>query len=936
MTTAPTVALRYATPNVEHEPAECRFAGTVIRREAPRDGQLSPRYLCIGRAYFTDLRNQKPVYHNLFPAERLLEKNRTEPGVSLVLFDADQKIPFLHLGMRISVQLKRSGLVDPKKVHDISFLDFEYCVLFARGASCEPADLASIDLYANLASETSTAKVLEVCRRNCGHRVTKERQPLLFVDRKARQNCAPLSKARLAHQEYSSLMQAVSNSGVISKAFSKDMAMRFLAERSGTQWVNENHSLATLTQQFFLHRQTALTAAVCDLNALSLLNRAPLAPWRLFFAAVMPLTAELRLEPGVARYMGPIFDLSPPQCAAWLVAALPEKGPAFFHDLLAAAEAQDIELGDDDTEQDNNDEEDDEAKKNLATKRRAAERVLKLAHEMYRNALFAQRLGWDEEVYNVQAVAKRANKRIRANPVEAELAADYLFEIDAWHRVPVPQAPLMFGNDQGEESYRVLLACSTRDWVATTDLLATLDQVRDALFFLNTDGTPAPIYAGSQKALSVLFARRVVDYGWRPSEICWLTPGTLLPTNAAVPVLRPLGQFVTKDEVALRGAAELVLNYRALVVCDAHMFRRDELLVLFSFFRTLQCERAAVGLEPLRFILAGDTLASQWETGNLFATLFARGTGVGVDRIGRMSMMPAKTGNDAALQSLRVTLRAAASSAGARDRLVDQLFGRQRLDFGVCIVPSLQPLIEVFMKPKKKRRYILIGQSYELAGAEVARILAESIGLMVEAACIAPLAKQLLATLERPRRALESLLFLVAPYVGFRRRCVRVLGAWRAQEVVPSRHQPWSLGMMLDLDMSPLNNRNDNAALSLDDPLLFIDLDTTHDNSIDHRVCCNSWSATVAHALTHRHELTSQSFPLAHAALPLDGNIQHWPELVLCASPQDYFRFEDLYDSMIVAMPVACQLTIAGITRHAAAEMVCLNRSNPRTLLDFI
>lgn len=360
-------------------------------------------------------------------------------------------------------------------------------------------------------------------------------------------------------------------------------------------------------------------------------------------------------------------------------------------------------------------------------------------------------------------------------------------------------------------------------------------------------------------------------------------PPLLVPKGMVWPVAlqTPLAlERYTED--AFSEARILIQCAQRVLLIDAHLLDEVDLL---RFFVLIGAEQINYPM-PSSLLIAGDVrFYSPFSTLALAARRAAQEQQRFLDltqldaaassepvrcsdvlQTGALADMPVATIDPAMLQS--VLYRAAGNDRSACAAAA-QTLERMR-----CV--HLETLgVQNAMMQKIGSRWILVASTYKSAASAVEFLIqtvVDKTGVGLPISRASKVRDELTRLAQNPRLLASTLLF-VAPYIGFRNRCVEVQTAYLLQQRSPSletgvfgedciRIDPltWEGAQMLSLDSDAV--------------LLQVGSDQFGD---DHRDCCRTWAANILRVANHRAEICSQSLPMARDALPFDSRVCKQP-----------------------------------------------------------
>jgi len=843
------------------------------------------------------------------PAEKS-ETRGAKQRCPVLVRDRSGKVPFAHLGMYVSAQLVRGKqLVDAP----IDWRDYEYELLYVRRAAATQR-VRAVDWRRALA--TASVRDLMARDRELAARSERQRRKQMPLFPAVHRDIALAKELTRADM---SATQATAAARVPEAAagLRRQLWARYATERGALQplGTNENaepRTLYDLLGALSLDGRRAADAPLCDVLALVQLadefaDYEPQPARLLFFGAAVPL------PPHAAGARSTL--------ACWAGARL-SKSARLAGELL----------GDDE----------------LSNARAYA--VLEFAHSLQRCVFNIQRAQLNVRYRDTTFDADRFvayERRSRGQPRDAEqevAAISFLLRERVW-RVPSASVRLALrgraddGLDAGQQPAigATLLMCSERDWCAERALADALLELAPLL--VDCGAERVAHYARSARLETLLIEHDALFCGRDVADVLWLTAGT------SASALRSVDAFVahaTHDANEARYVADLVA-YDAVVVCDVHRLERHELTMVARVLNAAVRERAAWSSAPrarLHVVLAGDA--------NVTASPFAHAVrsealrtvelraGGGERASADSSSASASGGEDDGW--LRTALHHASAGAAWRARAIEQLFAAEG---GVRLAPHVDQLAEMAAESvvvdgsrTSRRRWLLLAErAAQLTNTWLA--LADELDRARSGAGRA-LGRQLRRMAEAPRPAVvaDATLLFAAPFVGWRRRAVRVQRAWLADDRLESDRTHFERNSRAEF-IDPSSELK--AALDLDDPRLLLELEPGEYADHDHRVCCRTWSPDVLHVAAHRHELGSQSFVLARDALPLaDAAV----ELVACAplgatDAAGSFAYEDLYAALVDAAGGARHpLVLGGVERARVPASFEARRARPRHMLE--
>lgn len=594
---------------------------------------------------------------------------------------------------------------------------------------------------------------------------------------------------------------------------------------------------------------------------------------------------------------------------------------------------------------------------------KAAFRILKLAHEIYRTAFFFERAKRRKHFYATAfgslGPVRAALQRLAHEMIlpyqndELHTALEFLLRARVWYRLYAPDNfDMTTADDIGPEG---LLVSTMRDAKHESELALAIHQLQPYLIKCGVARTA--LYIG-QPLFPALYALGAAKSQMAASSILWIqctgaqsalvaTATTASHTKTAVDsddddraalyAVCDVDSFLAPDRnedgQGARSALAITTLYDLVVVCDAHMLSTHEALALIRLLT--ECKRArrnnavehdtALPLHPFGVVFCGDTNACAGSFFSIVCQSQLFPVAVVDDLPVDAPMAPGSTATAEARIELRRLIEVAAQNSSWRAALVNRVFSAP-VALDICFLTTAQRIVErITALPNAHGvhcRYIIVAHGAALPLFFKAMVSATT--EMAEVSHILALRALFKALADAPQHAIDSIIHFGAPYVAFRRRCQRITAAWIAKSSPSSLSELYSLSNMTSIILDP---RADLAAFSLCDPHLFIELEGS--SIVDHRVCCRTWSPTVMRPVCHRGELRSQSFPIATEALPLaDGRA----ETVLCFV-ENSWTFEDFYDAAITATPYAGAMAFAGVRRDTFARGLDARRSTGRTML---
>lgn len=936
------------------------FFGRLVR-ESAHAVPASRRFLCFGTLAPDDSVAGVPL-----GADGDSARSAPAKRSPVLVRDERRCIPFAHSGMYISVCVERGALrAGLSAAHD--WRDYEYDVLYLRRVLVATS-MRAVD-WRRACSRASVDEAMKRARESESRERGQQKAVSVFpLQANERALVSTLTSAAKAHS------MCVAD-GMIPETASEQR--RELHARYATFHgaLHLRHSdVAESIGALRLGAQSAAQASLRDLDELGRLlhefggapphDKTAAAPRRgrpkkravappalplVFFGAAVPLPPECAERRGVlARWPGAqVQQLTKKQCATLVNG---NDGGGGADNALSQAKAQS---------------------------------VLSVAVDMHRflcnkrNATSDER--WCDTVFGAKSLARYVLRRNNAEggatfgAHSGDEAVEFLLRERVW-RAAYGQsggARLTLARESGDASPLVHFdseqyCCTTRDWAAESALARSLLALRPLLVDVGTDES---VYGAAQRQQleSFLIDARVLVAGNDALDVLWLTAGVGGARAALAPV-DVLYAHARHDTDADRCALEL-LSYDAVVICDAQRMSRAELALACNALLRVAEQRADVagGHVPLSVALLGTVSAAHGRDAFTHAhrsrALRALRYGAAAPDVRSLSLALSASDDDdddaarnvsferAQVDWLRLALHNAADDAVWRAQLVEQMFGaRSDARRALCVLPLVSQAAERFDSAlvDGERCY---GTSRWLLLAERHDALSETWAALADALAThpAPHLTALAAQLRRmadagaaqARSVSESVVLFAAPFVGYRRRAARVTGAWLAS----ARLERTQTHFERDVRQVHVDARADGTcALDLDDPRLLIELGGDNDmddasagefDDIDHRVCCRTWSARVAHVAVHRAQLRAQSFVLARDALPLD---ERSTELVACAplgAADSAFCYDDMYAAFVDACgPRTEKLALAGVSRARAPALLAARRRVPQQQLE--
>lgn len=908
---------------------------------------VAPRFLFCGGVVDN---KDKPIY-----GTSNIAKQGRVGRVVLVVRDADRKIPLWHIGMNIGLRLCRGTLIDPTRSDAaITYTDYVYDIVYVR--NCRVATLSLSPVYEPLVSSATTAQTLEASQRHHTVKTKKAAQPLFPSNATA--IIEKVAAARLSQRQFGTFVQMTRDLGVPGDTPAY-FANYFSSGRNALQVTHNNSDALEMAFEYGLDAYRAHIMPLSNLDAYARLIAAYPAraqPVRVaFFGAAMPLPpyAQLSANP-LTELVGPKPTLTETHSRALLEQCMS------LRDLIDDDEESGdggavISLGEEDTTSgdavDESSSSPDDGNEDLtqvpASGKLAATRIVWLAHQMYRAAFFIQRAkAVENEIFDAQNIARltvRDNRAAEYKEVEKRAALDYMAAGAIWRDIPSKASSFVFGFADGDnqalrskESWRARPVCTARNWKAALQLVAKLDQL-EPFMLLDTNGGASAAYIGSKELLTVLVQCDAVSERQSTGDILWLAACDNHSDKHTVWSLDMLIRCAEHTENAASAAALEMATYHTIVLCDTHLLTQPQWTCAADLLGLVCKARCALLLPRTRVLFCGDTQARG--QASTFALLYnsARYYTFKCDNLPLHTPLAFEGAADERRQLLRRSVRNGRNFAAFRTLLLEQLLEPSPpLAYDVCYIPRLPQLADRLCMPKTgQHRFIVLAQWYDKGVRALLKELSETVALMPRAPQQV-LASQLaqVAQCTKVQQVLEALVFYAAPFVGFRNQCLRVAAAYKLRSAPRLSTDQLHADNFLELCIDGQSEQH--CCISLDDPLLFLELDGGA-AGIDHRLCCATRAANLMHVAVHRHELRSQSFVLARDALPLAGGAaKETIETVLCGTPEnsgDWFYFDDFYDATITATPFVGQLAIAFVARARLTPMLQYTRKLPRTAL---
>jgi len=962
------------------------FFGRVVR-ETSTVVPLERRLLCFGALVNDAKQTAEAGQDNTASAE---EEGEEEGGAQrrrgpsertpLIVRDAKGCIPFVHSGMYISVCAERGDLRQGvSEAHD--WRDYEYRVLYVK-RSAAASKMRAVD-WRRALSTISVHDAVKRARESESRQSSRQRAPVIFPIKRREK---PLIDALVAASSATNLCVADARMPEVTGWLRDQMWARYALEHGALNLLHTD--LAETIGNLRLDAWRAAQAPICDLDELGRLiaehcaaalakqkrgasgaadeqaadaddepkKKAPPPPppplKLVFFGAAVPLPAHhgaagdlLASWPGITTK-----GLTKRQCSA-LVNTWSDPGERA---VLTQAEAHN---------------------------------VLQLAVNMHRFRFNVQRSAHDERWCDTVFGAKRTARYVARNNnnggpfgVErSEQAIDFLMRERVWmpaygrrgQRLTLASFVGAAAMQFDTEAY----CCTARDWASEKALADELLALDPLLVDVGVDQQLC--HTGSLDALeSLLIDRQVVLEGTDALDVLWLTAGNSPGARLrSVDALIAHAQHDTNED---RYAAEL-LCYDAVVICDTQRLSRAELLLVCRALRRVSAQRAeliGIGGEqpPFGVALLGDVSkaagvgafvhayrsealrsvayrASDNETQqsqiSLAFSISEEDEGAEADAARPVSVSEERK----QVNWLQMALHNAADDAVWRTQLLKQMFGvRSEARRTLCVLPRASQIVERFDNAVDDGsqfygtcRWLLLAEKHQLL-SDTWRALGDEL-VTRNTPHLVTLGAQLrtMASAPHAQSAAERTVLFAAPFVGWRRRAVRVTRAW----IASARLESTKTHFERDSRLLFVDARADSRpALDLDEPRLLIELmpDNSDFVDCDHRVCCRTWAANVMHVAVHRAQLSSQSFVLARDALPL---YEPKTELVACAplvpssvverAHEGAFCYDDLRAAFIdAAGPLVERLVLAGVTRVRAPAMLAERRGVPQQQLERI
>lgn len=542
----------------------------------------------------------------------------------------------------------------------------------------------------------------------------------------------------------------------------------------------------------------------------------------------------------------------------------------------------------------------------------SAMQIVQLAYEMHRDQQNPPTWLRNDTIFDVarllQWINKKHSKRAgdSNNDASGELLScvvKFMLVTGVWAELP----------QQTRTRMRVLAQCkldangaiwltTAREYALTRELARRLITLQPQLVCVEHTGVPISI---DPDVLHIYCAFNVVGVVAGDGRL-----------QKCVPLYSIIGRMAYDDNDDF--FAIHMLAFRRVIIYDAHFLGRRTLLLLCGLLlRVQQCTGAANFAVEFYGVNVLHSVFTEMVASHCF-TVRTESAQRALHAHGRAEFD--KIFSDEQKRPLTMRLRDLCVQCIAAGEVVS---ARRGLEAAIGALPPADIRMNLF--DKKLRRWILVTDNR----IEVASMLRTARRLLqpVQSTDLrSVMLDRELALIDANPARIADLVFVVAPFVGYHNRALRVV------QFMVLRTMPRDNTVLVEHAFSRILTDAAHpgafAAVSLDCAQLYLELQSVPDQ-IDHRVCCNTWLPTVMSVARHRLELSSQSFVMAAAALPVPKQDHTIHTTVMFGAK---YRFDDVYRVFAHACGTTFQrFTAHNLDRGVLAQALKRREPEPRT-----